>query len=304
MTSPISRFHGESLSTRAVVMTMLGAFVVGCYGGEESVSPSSVVVTERTSNALVLATLTSATGMYGGNCTTHADLDTWTLSIPSATTDLSVVKGNGACVLSMQSLTANGVVYTAATPVVLTGAYVPASATTFSGDGLSFHGNAYISPVDFSGNFGVYILYSDDARLATGSNTASYAVVKTTSVLATGVPAPDYSLDVSLLDVQTDNDKIVEPVTGGFAKLTGGATTGQNYIVLASLTNTTYAVIHAAFASPTPIASLVTGNIPASEFTLTGLDLSSPQTRYVIIANASEGVSSYQVFTITFNAPT
>lgn len=146
----------------------------------------------------------------------------------------------------------------------------------------------------------ITVLYSDDPELASGSNTATFTV-QTATVSAQSVDASDYTLDVSVLLVQTDINDVAQSASGT-AELTAVSVTGTSYVIVDASGLDTYAELDAAYLGATS-ASLTT-SIAASAFSLVGDDLTTPQTRTLIIANISNGVRAYQAFEITFNPPT
>jgi hypothetical protein len=297
--------HRQFGCTMVAAITMIGGLAGGCgdSAGPGSVSPLGVLVTDRSTPALVTGQLRSASGTYGAGCSNRSG--NWSFEIlamsPLASPVLSVVRGNRACVLTLTSLTADQE-YTASSSIDLT-AYYRGTASSFAAGGRpAFHANAHLSALTFATDFSVSIVYSDDPGKVTPMNaTTSAAVAQSAS--ASGVPAPSYTIDMSPLLVQTDSADVVETATGT-ADLISGPITGQKYVVLDSLAALpTYADIDAAFKMvvlPTAIVA-VNPQIVASDFALVGVDLTIPAVRYVIIANTLNDVPSYQLFTITFD---
>lgn len=112
------------------------------------------------------------------------------------------------------------------------------------------------------------------------------------------VDAPDYSLDASTLRLRADFGDVVQSATGN-ARLIDGSVTGQRYVVLDAAALNTYAKLDAAFRAA--VQSPLTPDIPAAAFTLQHVDLTTPQTRTLIVDNSSEGVRAYQAFEVTFH---
>jgi hypothetical protein len=129
------------------------------------------------------------------------------------------------------------------------------------------------------------------------SFTTSNIDVYVTATGAQSVPAPDYLLSVGGLMVLTGVDGVVSSAAGA-AVLTAGDVTGQWYVVAKAGGLGTYAAIDAAFAAGTRKELVLA--IPAADFMLVGTDLTATQVRTLIIANAQNGVTSYEAFTITF----
>jgi len=57
--------------------------------------------------------------------------------------------------------------------------------------------------MNFAHDFVIHVVYSDDPRLASSDNTASFDIV-VASATADSVPAPNYFLDPSGLSIHTD----------------------------------------------------------------------------------------------------
>jgi len=266
--------------------------------GNDALHAEAVVV-DQTTQALASGQIAFVSGTYT-NCTKRTG--SWSVAVaPAVSRDdaLSVLLNDTACVLTLTGLelTTGGPAIAATPSFVLSPSY-QVTASTF-GMPVSFYANATVSAVDFAANFVLTILYSDDPRLATRINTARFAVAES-SATAGSVPAPNYALDVSGIIVQTDVADIVQFVTGT-APLTASTVTGQGYVVLNTSGLTSYLAIDTAYKGAT--SAVVAGGIPASDFaSLINTDLTTvPQVRTLIIANTDNGITSYQVFEITFN---
>jgi hypothetical protein len=211
---------------------------------------------------------------------------------------LSVVRNNTACALTLTELRTTGGLVTATPSFTLSTSY-QGSASSF-GSPIEFYANARADSLSFADDFVLTVLYSDDSELASGDNTATFTF-QTASVSTVSVDAPDYTLDVSGLLVQTDVDDVVQSASGS-AELTEVSVTGTTYVVVDASDLDTYAELDAAYLGAT--SAVFTTSIPASDFSLVGDDLTTPQVRTLIIANISGGVRAYQAFEITFNPPT
>jgi len=293
---------------RVAAALALSVLVLGC-GGEESVSPSTVVVTESTrASALSFAAgdLQSVNGTYGAGCTDRSG--GWSLLIQDEAAlvypALSVVKGNTECVLTMTSIVGTEE-YEATPPLALADAFkATASAFGTATEPVLFYGNGHLSASTFTADFVVHILYSSTSNPGTGENGAQYAV-QSGSVAAESVPAPDYTIDMDAMLVETNNSKIVETATGT-ANLFDGTVTGQSWVIVTSLPATPdYSDVDDAFkaGSATEFAPGADPTIPAAAFGIIGEDLTLSTVRYLIISNTVNSVSSYEVLTITFNGP-
>jgi hypothetical protein len=259
-----------------------------------------VMLVDRSSHALAAASLESVNGTYGAGCVNRAG-DPWSLPVAADPdlehAELSVVKNNAACVLTLTELVTLDGPLEATPAIVLTTAYVMA-ASTF-GSPPEFYANAKLSAVSFASNFTLTVLYSDDADLATDEHTADFAV-QTGTVTAGSVPAPDHMLNLGDLVIQTDVNDVVQTATGN-VDLSGSTVAGTRYAVVDAAGLDTYDEIDDAFRGAT--SATIVAEILAAAFDLVGDDLTSTQVRTLIIANISNDVNSYQVFEITFNPP-
>jgi hypothetical protein len=275
-----------------------------CASEDDDTVNGRVVVVDQTSEALTLAGLVSVNGTYT-NCTTHVNGTGWSIAIAGgagggtlASPGVTVIQNDPTCALTLTSLVKDGtpdVTMTAAPAIALGATYVAGAVASF-GTPIEFHANALINPANFSSNFVVTILFSDDPNLDTGGFQASFFVATSTAT-ATGVPAPNTTLDFSSFALMTDFNDVVTSATGTVA-LTPGSQVGQTYVLLEVSGLTTYADIETAFAGS---VAAVPATIAAADFMLVGDDLTgAAQVRTLIIANTVSGVVSYQVFEISF----
>jgi hypothetical protein len=269
-------------------------------GGEEAVHGHAVAF-DLTTRALTVGQLDLVSGTYGAGCTQRSS-GAWSLAIAanatSTTPALTVILNDTTCVLTMTSLrTSAGTTTTTLQPISMTSTY-SGTASAF-GAPVAYYANAKLSPVDFHSDFVVQILYSDDPRLVSKDNTASYSVVVATST-AVGVPAPDYGLDVTGIAVFTDVNNVVQPTTNGAATLAAGAVAAQGYVLVLGSATTTYSGLETAYNAGPPVTT-VPATFAASDFALVGVDLTVPAVRTLILANTLSGITSYQAFTITFH---
>jgi hypothetical protein len=213
--------------------------------------------------------------------------------------ELSVVLNDTDCVLTLDSVTMSDDLLTphTATPTITLGTGYADAASGF-GDPMWFYGNARLSAITFADDFVLTFLFSDDPGLAGDDDEATFDVVGS-SATAEEVPAPDYTIDASLIAVTADANNIVQTATGS-AELTAGLVTGDTYVVVEASGLYAYAAIDAAYLGVTAATTFAL-EIPAADFTLVGTDLTDSQVRTLIIANIDSGVRSYQAFEITFN---
>lgn len=283
-----------------MTLAMIGTLASGCDDGFDAVEPH-VAVTDRMTAALSLGGLESVNGTYGAGCTARSGA--WSVEIaPGAilqNAPLSVVKNNTGCVLTVTGLVTTSATHAATPSFALDSAY-QSSASAFGSGPTLFYANAKLSAMTFAADFVISLQYSDDPRLVSSSNTASYTV-QAGSASAEQVAAPNYTIDVTTIVVQTDDADVVQAASGT-ANLTDGAVTGQSYVIVASLNGSTYADLDAAYTGGTPTSlSGANPQIAAAAFDLVGADLTGGLVRHLIVANTSDGVRSYQRFTVTFN---
>jgi hypothetical protein len=290
---------GKSPNSLALVLFASALTISGCGStAGEPVARAGGRGIDRTTQALTSGELESVNGTYGGSCRNRTGA--WSVEIQSmadlANDPLSVVLNNTACVLTLTELvTSTGGTLGASPTFALTAAY-QATPSEFDSP-LEFYANARLDSVSFANDFVLTVLYSDDSELATGDKVAMFEVVDATAV-GTAVAAPDYTLSTALLDVRTDINDVVVGATGT-VNLTAGLVTGQRYVVSTSTGLDTYEEIDDAYIAGTDAALVLA--VPAADFTLMGVDLTSTAKRSLIIANIASGVNSYKVFEITFS---
>jgi hypothetical protein len=225
----------------------------------------------------------SLTGTYGGGCT--ARTGNWTSA------DLSVVKNNAACVLTITGLA-----------LAETYATNPLAYKLNGSGNTKFLGNAVINDAAFSDEFEITVRVSDDSSWSdAGAKAADYATHSAT-LTAENVDAPSYTADFSTLTIQKDVDNVV-PADGvtGFVTLSG--TTAQLYkIHEGSLDYTSFSAVDTAFGAGSTLTGL-SNHLPASDFdALDGQDLDTPRVWTIILRNTESvsGVYSYQLIEVTF----
>lgn len=287
-------------------LTMLAA-LSGCAADDSDVKPH-VEVIDRTKSALSASGITAVNGTYGAACSGRAaeGTDAWTvdIAVPSAST-LSVRKNDSDCVLTITSvLTADGTFI--GSPSIALGTAYNADASAFATDNgpLAFYANAKISSLAFADDFTVSLLVSDDPRATDSGDRSANFATQSASVESNAVPASSYTISYASFDVVKDVDDVVQSVSG-FAQLSSGAVAGQDYAIHEGWLDgsSSFAAVDAAFAGATSrgsLAALDALKVPAADFGLVGLDLDSSPKRTVIVRNTSDGVSSYQLLSVTF----
>jgi hypothetical protein len=268
---------------------------VGCAVDGDAIGHG--VGIDNTTQALAGGTLAAIDGTYTG-CRGRSGA--WSVRITGSTAmtnpDLSVVLNDTSCVLTVTGLmNTSGTVMAAAAPMVLGSSYT-GSPSAFGGG--SFYANAKLSPADFSSDFVVSVIFSDDPGLAMGTITATFQSEVATATAAS-VPAPSYGIDLTGILLTTDAHNIVYTEAGG-AVLTSGAQDGQTYVVVSGGGLSTYTAIDAAYlGAGTP--KTIGASIPVADFSLHMVNLTGNQVRTLIVANTVNGIRSYQRFQITFS---
>ena len=282
----------------------MSACVAEAPGTNEVQGQAEII--DRSHQGLTASTVKWVNGTYGVGCIGKAS-GSWSARIAgTATMDnaaLSVVTNNTACTLTVTTLVADQA-YPAAPSIALGSAYANTASSMSVGGYLRLYGNAKISDPAFASNFVVSFLYSDDPNAVTTGVTSGHSMVSSTST-ATSVTSPSYTVDYATdyFTVLTDAANIVTS-TSGKLDLIDGATTGTGYVINAGTlaSSPTFAQIDAAYTAGTPVA--ITGANPqinASAFSLSGVDLTSPVVRTIIVETVTSGVAAYQTIKITIS---
>ncbi|MDB4988110.1 MAG: hypothetical protein JWN04_3288 [Myxococcaceae bacterium] len=284
--------------TRCFEILILALALVGCADIEQDAVDANIVVIDKRADALTSAQILSANGSYT-SCFQRSG--SWSVAVTANATltnsALSVIKGDTSCTLAITSVVTSGGTYTPNSAALALGTSY-GTARSF-GSPIQFYANAMLSG-SFSNNFTLTLLFSADPTVDNSLTKATgYATVSATTVTATGVAAPNYTLDLSLVTVTADISKAVTAVTGNLT-LTG-TPPGTSYVSVSGSVADTYAAIDTKFTST---ASTVMGTIAGSTLLPVSTDLTSGAVRTLIIANTSNGVNSYQKFTVTFSSPT
>jgi hypothetical protein len=238
----------------------------------------------------------------------RSDGTPWVVSTSPSGTTLSVVTNDVACELIATGATASGTTYVTPQRQVIGGNF-HATADQFmplESDGgvgpIAYYENGYMNPDDYSSDFVLYSTVSDQPNINPVQTDAGYGTVTNTSISLTSVTAPSYTFSNGLAVTADINDMVLTQ-TGSFY-LYAGLQPGEGYVVTSALAGgPSFAQIDAAYSSgvPTPIPGGSSPTIAASLFNLVGYAL--PLMRSVIVLHAQNGVKSYEVFTVVFNAP-
>lgn len=308
--APPSRPQARSRFTAGLALAACVQMAAGC-GGAEALTPK-VVLVDHTVAKLSLGALNALNGTYGQDCIGRSG-SSWSSPIGgfSGALDhdpLSVVKGNGDCVLTLTSVLIGSIRYLPASTVDLTDSYSN-SAVAYSAEGdtaIAFYGNLKLSDATYTSSFSISLLYSDDSGAASAGQTqSSYKYNTISSTQGTVVP-PDYTVDGSSVAVQTDANKVISDVAG-FIDLTDGMLTGQEYVISSVDlgASPSFDEIDAAFRAGTPVTiSAANPSIAAGDLGLVGTSLAaSSAIREVIVAHIVNNIRAYQVITLTVLAP-
>lgn len=311
MYTHIRRHFSQAISSFTVSLPLL----LGCGG--QDVHPS-VNLVDRTTRALSLGSFSEINGTFGSGCTNRSGA--WSVGIDgeaSLTNPLlSVVLGDSTCGLSVSSVRlsspAGSSIYSRGDTISLGKNFwqIGSPFMLHPGDPAAFYINMRIAPdLTFASNFTVDMIYSEDPTRLTASIIASYYVEPVARSVASsgGISPPDYALDISGLGVQVNEQKVVRSATGNAALLTMSVP-GQSYVVSTQDLGQapSFAAVDAAFLGGlNQFLGVMDPSIliPADVFALSGVDLSTPTIRTLIVANEVAGTRSYEVFTITVGVP-
>lgn len=280
----------------SVAALATAGLALGACSLDGSVYGSGVGV-DHSTQPLAVGAVESIDGTYGAACTDRTG--SWSVAVdPEAILlhdPLTVVMNNSQCGLTLTHVQTTGGPFAAA-PSITLDTQAQAEASSF-GSPVEFYANATISSLGFADDFQIALSYSDDPSAVTDEIDAGFAVTTTTAT-AELVPAPDYSLNMTGITVQTDDNFVIKGSEGD-AVLSQGAVAGQTYAIVEGSVSG-YDAVDAAYLAGAPQS--LTLEIPVSAFDL--LESTTPTVRSLIIANTSDGVRSYQLFEITVNSPT
>jgi hypothetical protein len=270
---------------------------------------------DRVSASLTVTSVKALKGTYEG-CL--ARTGTWTIplngySLLGDEKALTVEGGDVACKLLITEVknwqSPDTVSYRCAVPFTLATGYAT-NGVAFRLDGAGetvFYANFRAEPnLAYLANFLVRMAYSDDLS-ETAANYDTKYDVSTGSFANALVLAPDAAISLAALDVRVTAANVVKSATGNVL-LTQGNVLGQSYAIdLGNLgAPATYGSVDNFFTNTAVSKVVLVGTshpIPATEFGLVGTDLTTPKVRSIVVANAVDGVTSYQVISISFRRP-
>lgn len=297
----------------ASLFTLALAPVAGCGGEAVSVSGAGEAF-NRSGQLLSIGDVLEINGTYGAGCLTRTGGWSVATSMLSSTTNpvLDVVRANSGCTLTVNALRigateASAQDYVADSPFQL-GSSFQAAGSAFrlnAGQPIALYANARVMPdMSFSSDFMIEMIYSADAGAVSANVGAAYEVVASTAVAA-GVPAPDYGIDATGINLQVDANSMVTAAAGAVV-LQDMNQLGETYVISATDFGVApvYGVVDSAYTAGTPEPiSGANPAIAAAAFNLMGSSLLSPLPRSIIIAHEASGVRSYQVVAIRFLGP-
>lgn len=219
----------------SLMPTAAAVIAAGAVGCSVSVAPPSLEghgeAVDRTTQALSIGAIHALDGTYGANCISRSGA--WSLRLSGVEAldhpDLSVVKDNSECVLTVTHVVADAA-YALATPLVLSTSY-DALPTAVNTGGTALWVKAKLASASMSDSLFVTLLFSDSPSALATSLSATYASVSaggsTSEVLA---PTYTVDLDTGALKVEVTASKVVSSASGS-ARLVPGAVTGSAYTV-------------------------------------------------------------------------
>lgn len=283
--------------------------LMACVDEESTVATPTVATASEplTVNGSGNAVVQALSGTYGAGC--NARSGSWSTPIGAyastmSNSQLSVVLNDADCVLTLTAVRIDDVEYEPTATLDLSSSYA-GSPLTFSTGSPAFYANFKVSPSNFSSAFTITMYASNDATNVPTSRAATYATVAPTGSSSLN-PPPDYGSDASGVTITTDAGQVVQSASGNVV-LTVGSVVGETYVLKTSgsLTTSDNAAVHTAYNAGTPVT--ITGspfNVTPANLGITVGVTTLPKTSYIIIANTANGVNTYQVITVTFNAAT
>jgi hypothetical protein len=283
----------------------------GCAvgGGDDSVVSPRVEVIDRVQSALSMSRterIQAVNGVYGDMCRDRWGQH-WSVAVNGSTylkyPALSVVKNDSECTLTLTEVVLDDDSYVAAPSLNMTTSYASSPSTFRHGDHTwnVFYANANIDTVSFATDFTIRLLVSEDPHMGWSPAPATYTAQSST-VEASGVPAPDYFIDATSLAIQVDANWVVTAVSG-HTQIHEHETAAQAYAIYDGMVFWWEVEdIEAAWDSARikgDVAELPLLRLDAEQFDLLGQHL--PVHRTVMFRNSQEGVSSYQVHTLEFS---
>ena len=280
--------------------------VLACDPGDELLYGGGSAL-DKTTAPITVGVFQWANGTYGGGCVAHSG--SWSVPFDGyvgAMTNppLAVIKHNSGCVLTFTGVhdTLNGDWNPQQANFAL--ANSPSSPQKYlkasdSSNGL--YGSAWLTDATFASGVHVNFAYSNDPNQLNTSRSSNYhSTVGTATAL--GVNPPNYTLDMSAVDVEVDLSFVVDPISSGNTLFVAGSQAGELYSIHSNVQPPTIdnckAWTDGTWATGQPIAP-----IPFSAWNLVGTTL--PQDRYLVVTHTdmATGLVSCEWFDVTFTTP-
>jgi hypothetical protein len=306
----------RTLSFMAGLFALSGAFIATACShpssGSDRVSGRGKLVT--LSQALAANSLTSMHGSYGADCDLRRS-GTWTVTISGSpgADELSVVRDDTNCVLTLTSVMAGSTEYVPASPIVLDGSFETNAVAFHTGedeDVVAFYANSKLDPADYSEDFDVVFVSSDEVSDVDGGQYSAQVSVASASQAST-IEAPNYELSSTIAYSASEENK----VTGATGSITlglpaeGGTYAAQYYRIVdgSSLgVSPSFNQVDDAFVTAGGAGQAMKSSFGWEELGLTnGAALSFQKTIIIqrVETDDASNVVSYQTFWLKFNPP-
>jgi hypothetical protein len=298
--------------TRLTALACLSALSAACGIGaddDHQVKPS-VEVIDHTKSALSNAGgLATIKGTYGALCHRHTGGDPWSVSFDAngAVTGgtLSVTMNDADCVLSVTGFMSGAQdpeSFDAASPIPMSTEYGAAKGFEDADDQLRFYGNAKLSATDFAADFKITLIVSDTPDSSATTQSSTYTQMHASEVSASGVQAPNDTLDLSSIAITVDADDKVLTRTGAVVLADADRAATSYAIVSALAESPTFAQVDAAYAGANAIeiSDEASHSVPIESFLSVSDDLTDGLPKWLILRRDESGVAAYQVVKITF----
>jgi hypothetical protein len=286
-------------------------------------------------NALSASTSNLGVEYFNGtyiHCVGHADNSGWSMNLPFYFGSLpypviSVFKGDATCQLRVKEVVLENPSTAALTTFVATSDPSGLAITGNYGNPISFtsmmnqlfYADIRMTPADFSSNFLIEFVYSDDPRnLSTFHVPTAYSLVGFSMVTESRLRAPDYGMAGginSTLAITVAADNTIQSAAGTVT-IPSAVYPADTYTIVDHILGggdpMNYADVQATVQPQITLAhtfSIPAGalTIPASIFNLLGADATNGVDRFVIIirvdTSGSVHLHSYEVIQFHFDAP-
>lgn len=318
----------KTLCSMALSLALFGVVLGGC-GGSESDGDTLVRIGAVSDNLTVktlmndhgeLVTPWAIQGTYGANCKVHAG-ESWQLTLNDPTDrSLEVVLNDnfGNCPLTMTGMVmeAPSAFFNVSVepPVVLGLDLAAAPSAVNNGPDFAFYTNAELNDLNttrYTNDFTIRMLYSDDATVCGNESPPAIYAMVTATAEGSAVPPPDYTMDLTNVQLVVDADNIVQGSSFGDIKLFSHLTTGEEWKLFEQYVDCcgpyTFASIDNHYLNGVNIGYgwvTSTGDLSFDWSSFGLLNDTLPTIRILVVKHTGEGgVYSYQLFHVLFNEP-